>query len=401
MHEIRLLKKVRADCQQSKANATQLYDSSNQVTQSLQQWMTTQHNCALRGISPFLAELSMDGNKTINNDAEDTLDQLDEIIEGLMADESEVQNLKNEISDLQNSCAPSGNASNQQKNITKDLEKRLVDKTSELNSKFIAKEVRKIIRCKMGLTSILDRRITLAQQHLKILKAQRQLVDLVPEAYERETFFTQRVSVTNLARDILGEFRRETKEGGEDVEGKVAAAPKPIPAPPALSIKSAVFSQRNDESINNSSIEEIASDESLMVIPPSSPSPTCNSKDCSCLGLICCSDKSRLSTTPGEHTCDTSSFPSFLYNSHDCSDGSKYFLGEMAKNCSIIARQISGLSLSAHASDATNCDNIDDEGRTTPKSSFSNDIQTLGATLRRPFDSLTGDKVNGNDDKHE
>lgn len=201
--------------------------------------------------------------------------------------------------------------------------KRLNECVAKMNNKFIAKEVKKIIRFKFGMTQILDLQLESATRHVELLKAQRKLIDLIPEAYDKEALRNNKVSVGNSARNIVIDYH-ECKNF-QNSNGSNSGKSREFDC---------VLNEINDakKALNANEINDISNcDPTTTSDLQSSPcfSPLPKLKECSCLGYLCDVHNSTLS-----HCYDSTDNPSFLMQTPTAADGSQFFYSEMAKNCS-------------------------------------------------------------------
>jgi len=346
MHETKLLKDIESARQSCESNANVSFASCTELIKSLQEWMTTQHNCAIRGVSPYLTEMMMEMTQCQNESETKSMDSFSTMVKGLADDETDVQNAKDSLTatQAQMNWNPASNS---------NIDSELQEKVLALNNKFIAKEVKKIIRFKFGMEHIVDQQLESAKALLNILTAQKKIISLIPEAYDSETFKKNKVSVSNTARDIISNYQHSNKQRRQSLHQLEHDSTKTL----AEALKQTA-----------SDSEVATSDESLT----QSPGPA-KKQDCGCLGNLCDIHNST--------AMDSVMYPSFLLDSPDASEGSKYFLNEMAKSCEVVARKLSNSSINT---------NNDQNGQTSalssltpilPDSVLSNTLQDSSGSL--------------------
>ena len=188
-------------------------------------------------------------------------------------------------------------------------------KAIELNSKFISKEVKKIIRFKFGLEHIINQQLEHAENYIRLLKAQKKLIALVPEAYDSETFKKNKISVSNTAREIVQKYQEQSAgadSGQPETSTKKSCAQTELPVP-----LSKVGGPESPSS------ESATSDDSLTQQTPRSK----HHHECSCLGYLCENQHNATSS-------DMLSCPSFLCNYFGCGSGALqliYFMNQLVR----------------------------------------------------------------------
>ncbi|MES1902009.1 MAG: hypothetical protein MHPSP_000331 [Paramarteilia canceri] len=164
---------------------------------------------------------------------------------------------------------------------------------AKMNRTFAEKEIKKIIRYKFGAKNALYNQLSSLQTQINLTRAQIELLDLIPEAYDMESLKLHTDSLGTRARKILSDSLDQNCSNSSSSFNDVSS------------------------SENDSEIKNIKDDS-----PKNFKSPQKVVLKCSCCGDLC------QTASPSLLDVNDSLMD---YDDMDQSDGSKYFFKEIAK----------------------------------------------------------------------
>jgi len=288
-------------------------------------WMCSQHNSSIRAISGYLYDLDLELAENSSQDCKSYRENSEKIIEGLISDHEKLEVHKETINGINSKyrdTLPS----------KKEDEFKLNKAALKLNTEFMYKEIKKIIRFKYGLTKIIDEEIASLEKSKTLLEAKKQLINLIPEAYDIESLRNAKVSISNKARSICMNTRSSqhvnrvvnNKNIGDESNSSLTSEE------PSFSANIADENHQAPENFGNPN-----SSPDMFLDP--SPQLSALKSQCDCCGFLCNTILARNIATDGSDTTTVCEF--------DESDGQKYYLSTLSKKCTTMSQNFTGLSL--------------------------------------------------------
>ncbi|MEN2498192.1 MAG: hypothetical protein MHMPM18_002501, partial [Marteilia pararefringens] len=208
MNESKCLKSVLACNEQIEQLDSSLSKQNLRCHQKINEWMQMQHNVCLRQLSPYFNQLNLERQEMRDQQHTSTNKSIGKIFESLKDDEEQFNESKscvdNQLYSSSGSFTSSFECHHSDLNgckMPQDVELRKL--VARMNSNFVAKEIKKIIRFKFGYMQIVDDEIRTLKMQLEHLEAEKKLLSIIPEVYDKESLHHNEFSIENKARDIV------------------------------------------------------------------------------------------------------------------------------------------------------------------------------------------------------
>jgi len=303
------LKSLRESISKIENNSENLSSSILDYAQSLQEWMVNQHNCAIRTIAPFIYDINLEYAQKIAAIQKQMCEKTENIVKGLIEDELIVEECRKKVNELTGNGyhCPVNNSQN---------EIKLNKASLKMNTEFMYKEIKKIIRFKYGYCDTIDAELAALTERQKALQTQKNMIKLIPEAYDIDTLRQARVDVSRSAMEL----HKSYKKGSSHHKDSASSKPKTL---------NDSISSTDDVSDLSLYQEDNIKQEERHTYPSylGKPSSDFFHNTCNCCGYLC---KSDIYGTLNNESTDATTLCEF-----DQSDGCKFYLNELTKKCCV------------------------------------------------------------------